>query len=558
MYIYDQFDREFVLERVSQLRDQVARRLRGDLSEEEFRPLRLQNGVYLQLHAYMLRVAIPYGTISSKQMHALAEISETYDKGYGHFTTRQNIQFNWPELVDIPEILEKLADVGMHAIQTSGNCIRNVTSDHYAGVASDEYEDPRPYAEFIRQWSTVHPEFAFLPRKFKIAVTGAREDRAAIAFHDIGLRLKPNDDGEIGFEVHAGGGMGRTPMIGHIIKDWLAKSEILDYLQAVMRVYNLYGRRDNKYKARIKILVHELGPKSFQREVEEEYKKISAQDSTKRQIIDLVEIERISKYFSSPDLDPGIGVTQTKSKTITDPGYQLWNRVNLTPHKVPDYAIVNISLKPYGGIPGDASADEMRAVADIAKRFSLGEIRVAHTQNLVLPYVKKYDLAEVWQALKNAGLETANKGLATDIIACPGLDYCGLATARSIPIAQAISNRFKENGLEQEIGKVKIKISGCINACGHHHAGHIGILGLEKHGKEYYQITLGGEDGSSDANQAAIGKIIGPGFSYEQVPGVVEDILKLYLEIHHEGEEFKDTLIRLGAKPFLEAIYADH
>ena len=554
MYIYDQFDREFVLERVAQLRDQVRRRLTGELNEEEFRPLRLQNGVYLQLHAYMLRVAIPYGTLSSKQMRALADISETYDKGYGHFTTRQNIQFNWPALSDIPEILEKLADVEMHAIQTSGNCIRNVTSDPYAGVASDEYEDPRIFAEFIRQWSTLHPEFAFLPRKFKIAITGAAEDRAAIAFHDIGLRLKPNDLGEIGFEVHVGGGMGRTPMIGQVIKPWLAKSEILDYLQAVMRVYNLHGRRDNKYKARIKILAHELGLEKLSKEVDAEHRKIGVQGSSERQIIDLKEIDRIAEYFASPDLDTQSATLTDKSVGLNDPDYLLWKLINLTEHRHPDYAIVNISLKPYGGIPGDASADEMRTVADIAEQFSLSEIRVAHTQNLVLPYVRKADLPALWRALKASGLETPNKGQVSDIIACPGLDYCGLATARSIPIAQAISNRFKENGLEREIGKVKIKISGCINACGHHHAGHIGILGLEKNGQEYYQITLGGED----ADGAAIGKIIGPGFSFAQVPMVVEDILKTYLDNRERGEEFIDTLRRVGVNAFKEDIYADH
>jgi len=554
MYVYDQFDRQFVLERAAQLRDQVARRLKGELTENEFRPLRLQNGVYLQLHAYMLRVAIPYGTLSSIQLHALADISETFDKGYGHFTTRQNIQFNWPELVDIPEILEKLADVEMHAIQTSGNCIRNVTSDPYAGVAADEYEDPRVYAEFIRQWSTLHPEFAFLPRKFKIAVTGAREDRAAIAFHDIGLRLKPNASGEIGFEIHAGGGMGRTPMIGHVVKDWLAKSELLDYLQAVMRVYNLYGRRDNKYKARIKILVHEIGVDQFKREVEEEYRKISAEDSAKRQIMDLKEIDRIAQFFAPPKLCPPSGTAPKNDETLKSADHLLWKTINLTPHRNPDYAIVNISLKPYGGIPGDASADEMRAVADIAKRFSLSEIRVAHTQNLVLPYVKKADLGALWRALQNAGIETPNSGQVTDIIACPGLDYCGLATARSIPIAQAISTRFKENGLEQEIGRVKIKISGCINACGHHHAGHIGILGLEKGGEEYYQITLGG----NDADGAAIGSIIGPGFSFDEVPRVVEDIINKYLDIRLHGEEFIETYNRVGTEPFKEEIYATH
>ena len=551
MYRYDEFDDRFVRERVAQFRDQVDRRLNGDMTEEAFRPLRLMNGLYLQLHAYMLRVAVPYGTLSSRQMRQLAFIADRYDRGYGHFTTRQNIQFNWPELTDVPDILEHLADVEMHAIQTSGNCIRNVTADQWSGVADDEIEDPRPYAELIRQWSSLHPEFSFLPRKFKIAVTGAPNDRAAVAFHDIGLRIKRNDDGEVGFEVLAGGGQGRTPMVAVTVRDWLAKDELLPYLEAIMRVYNLHGRRDNKYKARIKILVHELGADEFRRQVEAEYERIDAPALLPPE----TELARIAGYFAAPHYDalPNTDATLERLRKA-DASFAAWADINVAKHRVPGYAIVNISLKPIGGIPGDATSDQMRAVADLAKRFSLDEIRVTHEQNLVLPHVRKQDLHELWQALKTSGLATANIGLVTDIIACPGLDYCQLATARSIPIAQEISERFGSAERQRVIGDLKIKISGCINACGHHHAGHIGILGLEKRGVESYQITLGG----SGDETASIGEIIGPGFAADAVVDAVETIVDTYLDLRQDDETFLEAYRRLGTAPFKEAVYATH
>lgn len=550
MYRYDEFDAAFVRERVEQFRDQVARRLSGELTEDEFKPLRLMNGVYLQLHAYMLRVAIPYGTLSADQMRQLAMIAERYDKGYGHFTTRQNIQFNWPKLDDVPEILEHLADVEMHAIQTSGNCIRNVTADPWAGVARDEIEDPRPYAELIRQWSTLHPEFSFLPRKFKIAVTAASQDRAAIAFHDIGLRLKRHDVGEPGFEVLVGGGMGRTPMLAKTVRSWLPKAELLAYLEAVMRVYNLHGRRDNKYKARIKILVHELGAEEFTRQVEEEYARLAGPS------VELAgsEFARIADYFAPPsyerleDNDP-----QLEHALMARPAFAQWYQQNIAPHRQSGHAIATISLKPTGGIPGDASAKQMRAVADLAERFSLSEIRVTHQQNLVLPHVRRRDLVALWHELANSGLAEANVGLVTDIIACPGLDYCALATARSIPIAQSISNKLADADRQRDIGELSVKISGCINACGHHHAGNIGILGLEKNGKEFYQITLGG---SAD-NDAAIGEIIGKGFASKDVPTVVGTIIDTYLGLRKDRESFVEAYRRVGPEPFKGAVYAD-
>lgn len=550
MYRYDEFDAAFVRERVEQFRDQVARRLSGELTEDEFKPLRLMNGVYLQLHAYMLRVAIPYGTLSADQMRQLAMIAERYDKGYGHFTTRQNIQFNWPKLDDVPEILEHLADVEMHAIQTSGNCIRNVTADPWAGVARDEIEDPRPYAELIRQWSTLHPEFSFLPRKFKIAVTAASQDRAAIAFHDIGLRLKRHDVGEPGFEVLVGGGMGRTPMLAKTVRSWLPKAELLAYLEAVMRVYNLHGRRDNKYKARIKILVHELGAEEFTRQVEEEYARLAGPS------VELAgsEFARIADYFAPPsyerleDNDP-----QLEHALMARPAFAQWYQQNIAPHRQSGHAIATISLKPTGGIPGDASAKQMRAVADLAERFSLSEIRVTHQQNLVLPHVRRRDLVALWHELANSGLAEANVGLVTDIIACPGLDYCALATARSIPIAQSISNKLADADRQRDIGELSVKISGCINACGHHHAGNIGILGLEKNGKEFYQITLGG---SAD-NDAAIGEIIGKGFASKDVPTVVDTIIDTYLGLRKDRESFVEAYRRVGPEPFKGAVYAD-
>ena len=549
MYRYDEFDDRFVRERVAQFRDQVARRLAGQLTEEEFRPLRLMNGLYLQLHAYMLRVAIPYGTLSSRQLRQLAHIAEVYDKGYGHFTTRQNIQYNWPKLEDAADILGDLADVEMHAIQTSGNCIRNTTADQWAGVAADEIADPRPICELIRQWSSLHPEFSFLPRKFKIAVTGAPNDRAAVKVHDIGLRMHLNDAGEPGYEVIVGGGQGRTPLIGVTVRDWLPEADLLPYLEAIMRVYNLFGRRDNKYKARIKILVHEVGAAEFTRLVEEEYSRTDVPTVAP----DPAELARIAAYFAPPAYeglpasDRAFEIAQLENRE-----FALWVRANVAPHKVAGYAIANISLKPIGGIPGDASAEQMRVVADLAEQYSFSEIRVTHEQNLVLPHVRQQDLFALWEALRPAGLATANIGLVTDIIACPGLDYCALATARSIPVAQAISQRFASIKRQHDVGPLRIKISGCINACGHHHVGHIGILGLDKKGKEFYQLTLGG---SADEN-ASIGKILGPGFSGDQIADAVETVVETYLKIRGDGEAFIDTYRRVGAEPFKEAVYA--
>ncbi|WP_395686165.1 nitrite/sulfite reductase [Aestuariivirga sp.] len=549
MYRYDEFDHQFVRERTRQFRDQAERRLRGDLSEDEFRPLRLMNGLYLQLHAYMLRIAIPYGTLSSRQMRQLALIAERWDKGYGHFTTRQNIQFNWIKLEDTADILDALADVEMHAIQTSGNCIRNVTTDHWAGAAADEITDPRPVGELIRQWSSLHPEFSYLPRKFKIAVTGAPHDRAAVKVHDIGLRLHRNDAGETGWEVIVGGGLGRTPMVGVTVRDFLPQHELIGYLEAIMRVYNLYGRRDNKYKARIKILVHEIGHDKFRTEVEAEYAN-RPHPSTE---VEERELKRISAYFAPPPFEklPRWSPSFEEAK-LSHPDFARWARNNLGAHHTDGYAIVNISLKPEGGIPGDATAHQMRVMADLAERYSFDELRVSHSQNIVLPHVRKDDLFAVWTALDEVGLSAANYGLAGDIIACPGLDYCALATARSIPIAQSISRKFAESKKQDEIGRIKINISGCINACGHHHVGHIGILGLDKKGEEFYQITLGG----SSAENASIGTILGPGFAGHEVADAIETILDTYLKLREPDEEFLVTYRRLGAKPFKEALYA--
>jgi sulfite reductase (NADPH) hemoprotein beta-component len=549
MYRYDEFDHQFVRERTQQFRDQAERRLKGELTEDEFRPLRLMNGLYLQLHAYMLRIAIPYGTLSSRQMRQLAMIGERWDRGYGHFTTRQNIQFNWIKLEDTPDILDALAEVEMHAIQTSGNCIRNVTTDQWAGAAADEIADPRPVGELIRQWSSLHAEFSFLPRKFKIAVTGAPHDRAAVKVHDIGLRLHKNAQGEIGWEVIVGGGLGRTPMVGVTVREFLPQHELIGYLEAIMRVYNLYGRRDNKYKARIKILVHEIGHDKFCEEVEAEY----ASRPHPATEVEERELKRIAAYFAPPPFEklprwsPGY-----EEARLANPEFARWATNNLGPHRVDGYAIVNVSLKPEGGIPGDATSAQMRVLADLAERYSFDELRVSHAQNIVLPHVRKDDLLAVWQALGEAGLAAANHGLVGDIIACPGLDYCALATARSIPVAQAISRKFADSKKQDEIGKLKINISGCINACGHHHVGHIGILGLDKKGEEFYQITLGG----SSAEQASIGTILGPGFAGHEVPDAIETILDTYLKLREPGEEFLGTYRRLGAKPFKEALYA--
>ena len=549
MYRYDEFDHQFVRDRTNQFRSQADRRLKGELTEEEFRPLRLMNGLYLQLHAYMLRVAIPYGTLSSKQMRQLAFIADKWDKGYGHFTTRQNIQYNWIKLEDTADILDALADVEMHAIQTSGNCIRNVTTDHWAGAAADEIADPRPVGELLRQWSSLHPEFSFLPRKFKIAVTGAPNDRAAVKVHDIGLRLHRNAEGAIGWEVIVGGGLGRTPMIGVTVRDFLPEHELIGYLEAIMRVYNLYGRRDNKYKARIKILVHEIGADKFKSEVEAEYAR-RPQASTE---VEQRELQRIAAYFAAPQLEklprwsPGF-----EEAKLGNPSFSRWTKNNLGPHRADGYTIVNISLKPDGGIPGDATSGQMRLMADLAERYSFDELRVSHAQNIVLPHVKKDDVFAIWKALEAAGLAAANYGHAGDIIACPGLDYCALATARSIPIAQSISRKFADSAKQDEIGKLKINISGCINACGHHHVGHIGILGLDKKGEEYYQITLGG----SSAEAASIGTILGPGFAGHEVADAIETILDTYLKLRQPGEEFLAAYRRVGAKPFKEALYA--
>ncbi|CAN7280532.1 MULTISPECIES: nitrite/sulfite reductase [Rhizobium/Agrobacterium group] len=549
MYRYDEFDHAFVEGRVAQFRDQVERRLSGELAEDAFKPLRLMNGVYLQLHAYMLRVAIPYGTLNSQQMRMLAHIARKYDRGYGHFTTRQNIQYNWPKLSDTPDILSELASVEMHALQTSGNCIRNVTADHFAGAAADEVADPRPYAEILRQWSSVHPEFSFLPRKFKIAVTGAERDRAAIQVHDIGLHLKKNDKGEIGFAVYVGGGQGRTPMIAKKIRDFLPEEDLLSYTTAIMRVYNLHGRRDNKYKARIKILVHETGAEELSRQVEVEFAELK---NTELKLPD-ADIAAISAYFAPPELkNRPEGWESLARWKKADEGFARFVDQNVQPHKHPDYGMVTISLKPIGGIPGDATDEQMELVADIAEEYAFDEIRISHEQNIILPHVALADLEPVYRALAGAGLATANAGLITDIIACPGLDYCALANARSIPVAQEISTRFGAPERQAEIGELKIKISGCINACGHHHVGHIGLLGVEKKGAELYQITLGG---SGDEN-TSIGEIIGRGFEPDRVTDAIETIVDTYLGLRLSKEEiFLDAYRRVGPQPFKDALY---
>ncbi|MBV1701392.1 MAG: nitrite/sulfite reductase [Hyphomicrobiales bacterium] len=549
MYRYDEFDAVFVKNRVAQFRDQVERRLAGVLAEEEFRPLRLMNGVYLQLHAYMLRVAIPYGTLSSRQMRKLAFIARRYDRGYGHFTTRQNIQFNWPALADCPDIMSELATVEMHAIQTSGNCIRNVTADHFAGAAGDEIEDPRPYAEILRQWSSLHPEFSFLPRKFKLAVIGASTDRAAIQVHDIGLQLVRNAEGEVGFAVYVGGGQGRTPLVAYKIRDFLPKVDLLSYVDAILRVYNLEGRRDNKFKARIKILVHEKGRDAIREAVEREF----AERREPQLTLPEAEIARIQTYFTPPALaarDPA--APALASAKASDPQLAAFASVNVTAHHQPGYGVVTVSLKPIGGIPGDASAGQMDVMADLADRYSQSEIRVSHEQNLVLPHVALDDIPALYNGLRAAGLATANAGLVTDIIACPGLDYCSLATARSIPIAQKISERFGDTKRARDIGELKIKISGCINACGHHHVGHIGILGLERKGEETYQLTLGG---AADET-CEIGTITGPGFNGDAIVDAVETVVDTYLQLRSDAsEDFLSAYRRLGLAPFKEALY---
>ena len=542
MYKYDEYDHSIVAARVEEFRDQVQRRLAGQITEDQFKPLRLMNGLYLQLHAYMLRVAVPYGTLDSRQMRMLAHIARKYDRDYGHFTTRQNIQYNWIKLEDAPNILAELATVEMHAIQTSGNCIRNISSDQYAGAAADELTDPRPWAELLRQWSTFHPEFSYLPRKFKIAVIAADEDRAAMRLHDIGLQIVERD-GRHGVAVYVGGGMGRTPMIAPLINDFVPFEDFLSYMEACLRVYNRYGRRDNLYKARIKILVHEIGADKYRDEVAAEFVEV------KKLGIDppRAEFDRIAAHFADPAFETGLSDDLDRS----DPDFAVWLDQQVVAHKQPGYAIVNISLKPVGGIPGDASSAHIDAMAELAERYSFDELRVTHAQNIVLPHVRKADLYAVWQRLVEVELADANLDLISDIIACPGLDYCSLANARSIPVAQKIATRFADLGRQRELGELKLKISGCINACGHHHAGHIGILGVDKKGVENYQLSFGG----SGAEDVSLGQITGPGFSEDGVVDAVERATDVYLRERAEGERFLDTYRRIGMAPFKEAIY---
>ena len=548
MYRYDEFDHAFVHERVAQFREQVERRLLGKLTEDEFRPLRLRNGLYLQLHAYMLRIAIPYGVLSPRQLRQLAMIGRRWDRGYGHFTTRQNLQFNWVKLVDVPDILSALAEVEMHCIQTSGNCVRNVTADPFAGAANDELEDPRPWCEILRQWSTLHPEFSWLPRKFKIAISGAAEDRAAIAFHDIGLKIVRGPDGKNGFRVFVGGGMGRTPYVGQEIRPFLAKEHLLSYIESILRVYNLHGRRDNLNKARIKILVNQLGIDKFREDVEADW------EQTRKDAIDLPEDERrrIMSYFAPPDLPPRpIRDEGLDQRRITDPVFANWLKHNVKPHRVPSYASVVISLKEPGRTPGDASSDQMDFAADLAEGYSRNEARVNYTQNLILPHVARSDVVSVYEELKAEGLATGNYDLLGDMICCPGLDYCNLANARSIPIAKEIAKRFEDPARQELIGPLRLNMSGCINACGHHHSGNIGILGVDKKGTELYQISLGG----SPKDDAAVGTIIGPGFRAEAVPQAIDTIISTYLANRNDGEDFLATWRRVGAAPFKEALY---
>ncbi len=547
MYKYNEFDEGFVRERVKQFRYQVKRRISGSLTEEEFKPLRLMNGLYLQLHAYMLRVAIPYGTINSMQMHKLADIADKWDKGYGHFTTRQNIQFNWPKLQDVPDILDALADVQMHAVQTSGNCIRNVTADHFAGAAADEIEDPRPIAELIREWSTDHPEFQFMPRKFKIAITGSNHDRAVIRAHDIGLETVKNENNEVGYRLFVGGGLGRTPMIGQILFEFVSKADLLPMLEAIVHVWNRIGRRDNKYKARIKILVHEYGLENLRIDVEREFERTRSAFGGYDQVI----LEAINRQFAEPEFIEKSSY-KFEEALVKNGVFRSFVDTNVTQHKNPQYAILSISLKSIGATPGDASSEQMRVLAELAKEFSHDELRISHEQNVILPHVHKSFLPEIYAVLNKHGLATANIGLVSDIIACPGMDYCALATARSIPIAQEISEHFHALGLEHEIGWLKIKISGCINACGHHHVGHIGILGLDRAGVENYQITLGG-DGTENA---AIAQKVGPGFSAEELVPALGRMIERYLEIRENSHEtFLEVYRRLGAEPFKDALY---
>ena len=550
MYRYDEFDAEFVRERAEQFRGQVARRLSGELTEDEFKPLRLMNGLYLQLHSYMLRIAIPYGTLSAHQLRKLAHIARKYDRGYGHFTTRQNLQLHWSQLPQVPDMLLELAEVEMHCLQTSGNCIRNITADQFAGAAADEIEDPRILSEILRQWSTLHPEFSFLPRKFKIAVSGSAADRAAIMIHDIGIQIVRNEKGDIGYRVFVGGGLGRTPFIGHEVGSFVAKPDIVAFIEAIMRVYNESGRRDNIHKARIKILVHQIGPEEMRKRVEREFEEIK---KTGTLHLPAQEAQRIAAYFAPPPFDelPDFSLEFEQAKHA-HPAFAEWVKTNVDAHKVPGYAIATVSLKAIGQTPGDCSSDQMDGLAELMDEFDQPEIRVTHEQNLVFPHMRKRDLFQLWRKLDALGLATPNHGLVTDIIACPGLDYCDLANARSINIAQNIARRFSDLERQHDLGELKIKISGCINACGHHHVGHIGILGVDRKGVENYQILLGG----SGAEDAALGEILGPGFDQEGIVDAVENVIGTYTALRHDGERLLDTYRRLGPTPFKERLYA--
>ena len=549
MHRYDSFDQRLIDERVAQFRDQTRRYLAGELSDDDFRPLRLQNGLYIQKYAPMLRISVPYGLLSTRQLRALARVARKYDRGYGHFTTRHNLQLNWPKLEDVPDILAELAAVQMHAIQTSGNCVRNITSDHFAGVAGDEITDPRPYSELVRQWAALNPEFAYLPRKFKIAITSATTDRTALLIHDVGLQIVRNDEGELGFRVLVGGGLGRTPMLGHVIREFLPRAEILNYLDAILRIYNRYGRRDNKWKARIKVLVKDRTPEAFAREVETEWSQLRDGPGT----VPAEEIERLAAHFTDPPYesfagdDPGY-----RSELADNRAFSNWARRNIHPHKVPGYAIVTLSLKKTGVPPGNVSSDQMEAIADLADAYSFGELRVSHEQNLIFADVRQSDLFALWNELKALGLATPNLGLLTNIVCCPGGDFCSLANAKSIPIAEAIQRRFDDLDYLHDIGELDLNISGCMNACGHHHIGHIGILGVDKNGAEWYQVSIGGTQGE----EAALGKVIGPSFAAEQMPDVVSRLIDTYIDRRHEDERFVDTVRRIGVEPFKERVYA--
>jgi sulfite reductase (NADPH) hemoprotein beta-component len=548
MYRYDAYDHALVADRVAQFRDQTRRYLAGQLTDDEFRPLRLQNGLYIQRHAPMLRVAVPYGLLSSRQLRALAHIARRYDRGYGHFTTRQNLQYNWPKLEDVPEMLAELAEVEMHAIQTSGNCVRNITTDHFAGIAPDEVVDPRALAEILRQWSTLHPEFAYLPRKFKIALNGSVEDRAAVLLHDIGLHALRNEAGEAGLRVIVGGGMGRTPIIGHVVREFLPWQHMLTYIEAILRVYNRYGRRDNSFKARIKILVKALGVEEFTRQVEAEWEAVKDSPS----VIPAEELARVSAHFEPPDYrvpsDEDLAYAWARAQSVA---FDRWAERNVHAHRRPGYAAVTLSLKRTGVPPGDATAEQMDFIAALADRYSFGELRISHEQNIILADVRERDLHELWQAAKSRGLATPNVGLLTNIVCCPGGDFCSLANAKSIPIAEAIQRRFDDLDYLHDIGSLDLNISGCMNSCGHHHIGHIGILGVDKNGAEWYQVSIGGRQG----REAALGQVIGPSFAAAQMPDVVTRLIDAYVELRHDDELFVDTVHRLGIAPFKERVY---